>query len=103
MIGPTIKLLTWWMIDPAFESRSPSDDSHIISHGIWEARSVFINEDSRAYEFVCIMPHHDSIKIGDKRKMYEDVVLAMCHPVTLTHLPKLDKRDVAIDNILKGS
>lgn len=102
MVGPTIKSLTWWTLDSEYESKVSGTNTHVLGGGIWEARSAFINEDSRAYEFVCVISFHADVKLGDTRKMYEDVVLALCHPVTLTHLPKPDKRDVAIDDILSS-
>ncbi len=102
MRGPTVKLLTWWMLDSKTEvGMTPSDG--LISHGIWEARSVYITDDKRVYEFVCVMPHHNDIKLGDRRKMYEEVILMLCHPVMITHLPKLDKRDEAINSIISES
>ncbi len=99
MTTPVIKLLTWWMLDSEYESKLSPTNRHSLGGGIWEARSAFIKDESRAYEFVCVMPFHDDVKIGDTRKMYEDVVIMMCHQVTLTHLQKPDKRDVAIDSI----
>jgi hypothetical protein len=81
-----VKLLTLWMIDKELQDE-PSE--HIISCGIWETRSVFYIDNKRAYELVCVVPMHKDIKLGDTRKMYEEVILSLCHPVEITHLPKI--------------
>jgi len=83
-----VKLLTLWMMDKEFEPKEP--DEHMISCGVWETRSVFYKDNSRVYELACVLPMHRNLKIGDTRKMYEDVILALCHPVKITHLPKLN-------------
>lgn len=84
-----VKLLTLWMMDQEFEPREP--DEHFISLGMWETRSVFNEPGKRWYELVCVLPMHKNLKIGDTRKMYEDVILALCHPVQITHLPKIER------------
>lgn len=84
-----VKLFTLWMMDKQFESRDPYE--HMISLGIWETRSVMYKDNQRAYELFCVMPMSDKLKIGDTRRMYEDAILALCHPVMITHLPKIER------------
>jgi hypothetical protein len=82
-----VKLLTLWMMDKEFEPREP--DEYMISCGMWETCYVFYKDNHRAYELMCVLPMHKDLKIGDTRRMYEDVILALCHPVQITHLPKI--------------
>lgn len=85
---PKIKLLTWWMLDKQFHQ---DKDSHFLSCGIWETIGVQETNQGRVYEFRCILPSSDGVQVNDKRKMHEDVIIALCHQVEINHLPKLKK------------
>lgn len=101
MTAVVIKLLTLWMLDDKFESNEPAIG--IISKGIWETQGVQEIEDSRIYDLVCVMSYHKDIKVGDKKRMNEDVIIGLCHEVKLSHLPKVNKRDVIISNLLDNT
>ncbi len=81
-----VKLLTLWMIDKEYETKDVN--KHSISHGVWETISVFIKEGKRAYQLKCVWPAHKDLKTGETRKMYEDVLLELCHQVKIVDLPK---------------
>lgn len=85
---PTVKLLTLWMRDNGFEERQVSDS--FICYGIWETFEVLEEGNSRVYTLRCVWPMHRDLKVGDERKMYELVILALCHQVKIQHLPKVD-------------
>lgn len=85
---PKVKLLTLWMFDAHLETPAREPNDHFISHGIWETRSAFFKDDRRAYELVCRMPMHPKLQVGDTRRMYEDVILGLCHQVVIQSLPK---------------
>jgi len=91
-----ITLLSFWMLnDNAIVAADP--DEHVISHGIWRVISVEAKKGWRYYTFDCIMPMHKSLIIGEKRTMNEQVIMAMCHPVTITHLPvPVDYKEIKI-------
>ena len=61
---------------------------------IAETRAVQeIGQTTRHYELVCVVSYHKNIKVGDIRKMDEDTILLMCHPVQLQHLPKITRNE----------
>lgn len=87
----TIKLLTLWCLDNDYLPRKPK--KYMCTHGLWETYAVQIIEENgfkhRVYSLRCILPYHPERKVGDTCRMYEGVILGLCHPVTITHLPKL--------------
>lgn len=89
LLKPKVKLLTLWVLDWNYQSNQPSDNT--ISHGIWETIEVEVleNKTGRVYTLVCVSPNHPSLKVGDKRRMYESVIIELCHRVVIRHLPKL--------------
>lgn len=94
-----VKLLTLWMIDDEYQSTDLSPV--IIGHGIWETRGVDEINGDRIYDLVCVTSYHKDLKVGDKRRMNEESIMVLCHEVKLIHLPKVNKRDVIIDSVLK--
>lgn len=96
MNPPIIKLMTLWVVDNQYESRKP--DSFLITHGIWETRSVEHQNGVRVYGFVCVSSSHKDIKIGDRRKIQEEIILTFCHQVVITHLPKVKYEEVNQQN-----
>ncbi len=82
-----VKLLTFWMRDKEFPIKEPH--KHFISHGVWQTSAVEWKDHKRVYELTCAWPMHDKRKVGDTIKMYEGVLIALCHPVEITHLPKI--------------
>lgn len=90
---PIVKLLTLWVYDYDNTTKEPHD--RVISHGIWETIEAGLEEKSthfwRFYKLRCVMPFHQSISVGDTRTMYESTILALCHQVTIQHLPKVSE------------
>lgn len=95
-----IKLLSLWVLDNEYETSSI--DNLFISHGIWEATGVEIKEltdnngktsVSRVYTLTCVAPARRDLKIGETRKMHENTILYLCHPIEIKHLEKLIKND----------
>jgi len=84
---PLIKLNTLWMLDLEFDC-GKSPQSYGITKGLWMIKGVEIGINV-VYDFACVSSDHPDIKIGDKRRMNEFMVMYFCHQVVLTHLPKI--------------
>lgn len=85
---PVIKLFKKYAANPYYDN--VFDDS-IICCGIWETRAVFIEKGKRIYEFICAIPFNDKVKRGDTRKMYEQVIVAICEKVEITRSAIVEK------------
>lgn len=84
---PKIKLLTFWKRDREYEK---TVCNHFISHGIWQTVEVEFNEiHGRIYTLRCVMPMHKDLHLNKEIRMWEDVILSICHPVAIIDLPKI--------------
>lgn len=78
---PIVKLFKNYAIK---QDLQPSFDESFICEGIWTTNSVEEKEDGhRVYGFVCTVPFSTRVKIGDTRKMYEEVVIALCERIEI--------------------
>ena len=84
-----IKLLKLYALQQRFDNKI-SDG--FICKGIWETRSVAYDEQGhRWFELVCVMPFSDHLSIGDKRKMYEDVIIEICEQIEIVRKPIINQ------------
>jgi hypothetical protein len=86
---PKIKLLTLWKLDDHKQIFYSKPDDSVISHGIWETSGVELTDKGRLYTMTCRLPGHKSQNIGDEIKMYDWLLIEMCHEVKICSLPKL--------------
>lgn len=89
MDAPQIKLLTLWMLEERRRPFYSEPDSHVISHGVWETHGVEVTDRGRLYTMVCRWPMHRNLKVGDKIKMLDWLLIEMCNEVKIVAQPKL--------------
>jgi hypothetical protein len=91
MLGPVkVYLLTLWVIDNKYSMLSPDKMPGCITNGIWQVCGVEEKEDHRIYNLICLQSYHKDIKVGDKKKMHEDILIYFCHEVKIVDQPKLE-------------
>jgi hypothetical protein len=86
---PFIKLDTLWMLDLEYDC-GIMPESSMITKGLWMTKGVEVKDNGRIYDLFCVSSDHPDIKVGDKRRMHEFILIYFCHQVELVHLPKLE-------------
>ena len=86
-----VKGFTMWVLDDEFSSAATMESC--IDHGIWMVKGAHISEkcpSSRYFDMECILSFSDKVKIGDRRNVWEALLLSLCHPIEFVHLPKIE-------------
>jgi hypothetical protein len=84
-----VKLLRFWMRD----NYSSDLNIHFMSHGIWQTIGVDITERGRVYELQCAWPMHSGLKVGEKIRIPEELIIKLCLEVEIKHLPKIEDNE----------
>lgn len=85
---PKVKLLTYWMLSNNYQNHLRYETElpdWYISGGIWVAMDVTENEErqERIYTMVCVTSNDSRIKVGDKIKMTEVMIIEFCDKISL--------------------
>lgn len=95
---PIIKLLKLYAFGRKYKDEF---NEHFICCGIWETRSVKEEDGKRVYEFSCVAPFDFRVKTGDTRRMYEEVIIALCDEIEIVRKPIKEQeceRSIATDD-----
>ena len=85
-----IKLYTLWELKREYQPIDTND--HTICHGLWQVNGYSdLDKKSITIHFKCVMPYKSTIKIGDTRKMYVDVVKHICKERMIIDVDDWDK------------
>jgi hypothetical protein len=85
---PKVKLLTYWMLNTSMQNHLRYETElpdWYISGGIWCVMDVTEEDEKqkRVYTMVCVTSNDPRIKVGDKIKMDEIMIIEFCDRITM--------------------